>query len=66
MRTECGAIGEILNAIAGFLPPNSPTSSRQNLHKRIRALRAIRKEPDATVIDVVMETAAPATSKVNW
>ena len=39
---------------------------RQNLHKRIRALRAIRKEPDATVIDVVMETAAPATSKVNW
>jgi len=27
MRTECGAIGEILNAIAGFLPPNSPTSS---------------------------------------
>ena len=39
---------------------------RQNLHKRMRALRAIRKEPDATVIDVVMETAAPATSKVNW
>jgi hypothetical protein len=35
MRTECGAIGKILNAIAGFLATELTDLQRQNLHKRM-------------------------------
>jgi hypothetical protein len=36
MRAECGAIGEILNVIAGFLPLNSQTSSGRTCTNGLR------------------------------